>query len=191
MIARFVLVPMVLALLVSFLIAFGLPRPVSAQDPLPTPVGRLGGRMPLPTAESLPAGSLPENTPAPSGHPLAGAWLLTFAEPDRAPAQAVFGDDGIVTLIDATGNRGAGVWLPSGPQSGLIAVVVGAADASGRKPAITMLQGPIEIGTPGDTATLNYTIETVDGSEATGERAGPFTAIGQRVDEQLIVPTSE
>ena len=51
----------------------------------------------------------PQDTPTPSGHPLVGAWLLTFTEPNRAPAQVVFGDDDLVTLIDAAGNRGAGV----------------------------------------------------------------------------------
>lgn len=191
MIGRFVLVLMVVALLVSVLIAFGLPSAASAQDPLPTPVGQLGGRMPLPTAESLLGGALPQNTPAPSGHPLVGAWLLTFPEPDQAAAQAVFGDDGLVTFVDAVGNRGAGVWMPNGQQSGVMAVVIRAVDASGRSPQITMLQGPIGVGTPGDTATLLYTVETVDGSGATPERAGPFTARGQRVDEQLVVPTPE
>ena len=183
MIRLFVLVLMVVALLVSLLIAFGLPRSVAAQDPLPTPVGQLGGRMPLPTAEDQLRGSLPQNTPTPSGHPLVGAWLLTFVEPDQAPAQAVFGDDGIVTFVDAVGNRGAGVWVPSGQESGVMAVVVSAVDASGRPPQITMLQGSIDVGTPGDVATLLYTVETVDGSEVTSEKAGPFTARGQRVGE--------
>ena len=66
MIGRFVLLLIVGALLVSFLIALDLPRPVSAQDPLPTPAGQLGGRMPLPTAEGRLGGSLPQNTPVPS-----------------------------------------------------------------------------------------------------------------------------
>src|SRR5918994_4923274 len=100
------------ALLVSLLIAFSLARPMSAQDLFPTPEGRLGGRMPLPTAEGLPGGPLPQDTPAPSGHPLAGAWLLTFTEPDQAPAQVVLGEDGTATFVDAAGNRGAGAWMP-------------------------------------------------------------------------------
>jgi hypothetical protein len=191
MLGRVVLVLMALGLLVSILVAVGLPRPVSAQDPLPTPEGRLGGRMPLPTAEGLPGGALLQNTPAPSGHPLVGTWLLTFAEPDRAPAQAMLGDDGMVTFVDAMGNRGAGIWLPSGQQSGVLAVAVAAVDESARPPQIAMLQGLIEVGTPGNAATLVYTVETVDGSETTAERAGPFTARGQRVDEQLIVPARE
>jgi hypothetical protein len=191
MIARFgIAVMMVVALLVG-LIAFGLPGPASAQDPLPTPEGRLGGGMPLPTAESLPGGSLPQDTPAPSGHALVGAWLLTFAEPDQAPAQVVFGDDGMVTFIDAAGNRGAGVWMPIEPQSGVLAIVVRGVDPSGRPTQITMLHGPIDVGLSGDSATLAYTVETVDGTGATLERSGPFTATGQRVDAQLIVPTSE
>jgi hypothetical protein len=184
MTGRFVLALIVGALLVNLFIAFGLPGPVSAQDPLPTPEGRLGGRMPLPTAEGLLGGALPQDTPTPSGHPLVGVWLFTFSEPDRAPAQAMLGDDGLVTFLDAVGNRrGAGVWMPSGQQSGVMAVVVRATDASGRTPPITMLQGTIEVGTAGDAATLLYTVETVDGSETPAERAGPFTARGQRVDE--------
>jgi hypothetical protein len=191
MIGRFVLVLMIVGLLVSLVMTFGLPRPASAQDPLPTPVGQLGGREPLPTDEGLLGGEQPQDTPEPSRHPLVGAWLLTFAAPERAPAQVVFGDDGIVTFIDAVGNRGAGVWIPSGPESGVVAVGLRGADASGGTASITMLQGPITVGTPGDTATLRYTLETVEGSGTTSERSGPFTARGQRVDEQLIVPPPE
>ena len=191
MTGRFVLVLMIVALLVSLLMTFGMPRPVSAQDPRPTPVGQLGGREPLPTAEGLDGGAQPQQTPTPSDHPLLGAWLLTFAELDQAPAQVLFGDDGLVTFIDAVGNRGAGVWMPSGPQSGIVAVVVRGGDASGGTASITMLQGPIEVGTPGDTATLRYTLVPVEGSGTTSERTGPFTARGQRVDAQLIVPTPD
>jgi hypothetical protein len=182
MIGRVVLVLMVVALL-SSLITNDLPRSVSAQDFLPTPVGQLGGRMPLPTAEGLLGGSLPQNTPTPSRHPLVGTWLLTFSQPDREPAQAEFGADGLVTFIDALGNRGAGVWMPSGQQSGVVAVVVREDDESGQPPQITMLQGPIDVETPGDVATLDYTVETVEGAGATAEPAGPFTAMGHRVDE--------
>jgi hypothetical protein len=193
MIGRLILVLMVVALLVSVLIAFGLPGPVSAQDPLPTPAGRLGGRMPLPTAENPLGGALPQDTPAPSGHPLVGAWLLTFAEPDRAPAQVMFGNDGLVSFIDADGNPGTGGWVLRGQQSGILAIVVWEADESDRPPQITILQGPIEVGMSGDAATLEfkYTIETVDGSGSTSTRTGPFTATGRRADEQLIVPTPE
>ncbi len=190
MIGRVVLL-MALALLASILIVFALPPLVSAQDPLPTPQGQLGGRMPLPTAVGLPVGSQPQNTPERARHPLVGTWLLTFAEPDRPPAQAVFKDDGIVTIIDGMGNRGSGVWMPSGQQSGILAVAVREGDASERSAQIRMLQGTIDVGTSGDAATLDYAIEVVAGSGAISERTGPFTAMGQRVDEQLIVPTPE
>ena len=172
MIGRFVLLLIVGVLLVSLLIALDLPRPVSAQDPLPTPAGQLGGRMPLPTAEGLRAEGGSKLQPG-----------------RRAPAQVMFGDDDLVTFIDAIGSRGAGVWTRSGRQSGVVAVVVREVDASPQSPQITMLQGSIEVGASGDGVTLVYTIETVDGSAATSQRAGPFTARGHRVDEQLIVPT--
>jgi hypothetical protein len=193
MIGRCGLALMVGALLVSLHISFGMPRPMFAQDLFPTPEGRLGGRMPLPTAESLPGGSLPQDTPEPSGHALVGAWLFTFAEPDRAPAQVMFGNDGLVSFIDADGNPGTGGWVPSGQQSGILAIVVREADESDRPPQITILQGPIEVGMSGDAATLEfkYTIEMVDGSGSTSTRTGPFTATGRRADEQLIVPTPE
>jgi hypothetical protein len=193
MTGRFSLALVAGALLASLSIVIGLPRPMSAQDLFPTPEGRLGGRMPLPTAEGVPSGSLPENTPVPSGHPLAGAWLLTFAESDQSPAQALLGDDGLVAFINADGNRGAGVWMPSGQQSGVLVVVVRAADASDRPHEVTILRGPIEAETPGDAVTLNfdYTVETVDQSGAASEPTGPFTATGQRASEQLIVPTPQ
>jgi hypothetical protein len=183
------------ALLVSLFVAFGSSQPMSAQDLFPTPEGRLGGRMPLPTAEGVPGGSLPQETPTPEppAHSLAGAWLLTFAEPDQAPAQAVLSDDGMVTFIDTTGNRGAGVWIPNDQQRGVLVFVVGEADASGQPQEVAILRGPVEVETSGDTATLHFTysVETVDESGAASQSAGPFTAIGQRADEQLIVPTSD
>jgi hypothetical protein len=193
MIGRFGALLIAGALLVSLFIAFGPARPLSAQDLFPTPEGRLGGRMPLPTVEGLPSGSLPENTPEPSDQPLAGAWLLTFAEADQAPAQAVLGDDGMVTYIDADGNRGVGVWKPSGAQSGALVIVVGEANSPDQPNELTILRGPIEIQTTGDTVTLDfrYTLEAVDESGAAAEPAGPFTATGQRADEQLIVPTPD
>jgi hypothetical protein len=147
--------------------------------------------MPLPTAEGAPIGSLPENTPEPPGQPLAGTWLLTFAEPDQAPAQVVLGEDGMVTYVDVDGNRGAGVWTPGEQQSGVLAIVVGEADASDQPHQIMILRGPIEAETSGDAATLSftYTVETVDDSGAASEPSGSFAATGQRADQQLIVPT--
>jgi hypothetical protein len=195
MIRRFGLPLVAGALLVSLFIALGLSRPMSAQDLFPTPEGRLGGRMPLPTVEGVPAGSLPQETPTPEppAHSLAGAWLLTFAEPDQAPAQAVLSDDGMVAFIDTAGNRGAGVWIPSGQQRGVLVIVVGEADPSARPHEMTILRGPIEVEPAGDAGTLSFTylVETVDESGTTSEPAGPFTATGQRADEQLIVPTSD
>ncbi len=180
-------------LLVSLFIVFGPSRPMSAQDLFPTPEGRLGGRMPLPTAEVLPSGSLPQDTPAPSAHSLAGAWLLAFAEPDQTPAQVVLGDDSLVTFIDADGNPGAGVWTPRAEQDGVLAIVVQKAHTSDRPHEMAILRGPIAVETAGDVVTLNfdYTVETVDESGAASEPAGPFTATGQRADAQLIIPTPE
>jgi hypothetical protein len=191
MIGRTVFVLMALGLLVSGLGTWGLPRSVSAQDPLPTPEGRLGGRMPLPTAEGQFGGPLPQDTPTPSAHPLVGAWLLAFAEAERAPAQVVFGDDGIVAFLDTGGNEGAGVWQPHGEQSGILAVVVPAGTATREPGQITMLQGTIDVASPGDTATLFYMVETVNGSPDAPERAGPFTAMGQRLNGEPRVPTPE
>jgi len=193
MIGRVVLMLTLVAMVMSLLVGFELPRPVSAQDPMPTPVGQLGGPMPLPTAPGLIGGSLPQDTPtpAPADHSLAGTWLLTFTEGDQAPAQVVFGADGFVLFSDAGGNRGTGVWIPRGERSGVLAIAVREADASGQPGPITVLQGPIEVGTSGDVATLRYTIETVEGSGAPAERTGPFTAMGQRVGGQVGVPTPD
>ena len=193
MIGRVVLMLTLVTSLLGLLFAVGLPRPVSAQDPMPTPVGQLGGPMPLPTEPGLLGGSLPQDTPtpAPADHPLVGTWLLAFAEGDQAPAQLVFRDDGFVLLTDAGGNQGAGVWIPSGEQSGVMAVALREAVASDQPRPITLLQGPIEVGTSGDEVTLRYTVETVAGSRAAAERTGPFTATGQRAGEQVGVPTPE
>ena len=84
-------------------------------------------------------------------------------------------------FTDAGGNQGAGVWIPRGEQSGVIAVAVRESDASNQPRPITTLQGQIDVGAAGDVAMLSYTVETVDGSEAAAEPTGPFTAVGQRV----------
>jgi len=123
---------------------------------------------------------LPE-TPEPPHHPLVGTWLLAFTEGDQAPAQVVFEDDGFVMFTQTGGNRGAGVWIPHGEQSGVLAVAVRAEDAANQRRPITVLQGQFDLGTSRDVATVRYTIETVDGSGAATERAGPFTAVGERV----------
>jgi hypothetical protein len=183
MIGRVVLFLTLVALLVGLLLTFGLPRAVSAQDPMPTPVGQLGGPMPLPTTPGLPGGVLPQDTPtpAPAHHQLVGTWLLAFDEGDQAPAQVEFGDDGFVLFTDAGGNRGAGVWIPRGEQSGIVSIAVREADGSDEPRLITVLQGSIDVGTPGGVVTLHYTSETVEGSGAHADHAGPFTATGQRV----------
>src|SRR5215213_3624947 len=191
MIGRLIFNLTLAGLLVSLLAAFGPPRDVSAQDPMPTPVGQLGGPMPLPTAPGLLGGSLPQETPTPTPtrHPLVGTWLLAFAEGDQAAAQVVFGDDGLVLFTDAARGRGAGVWIPRGERSGVLAVALREADASDAPRPITLLQGPVEVGSAGDVMTLRYTIETVEGSGPAAERTGPFTATGQRVGEQAGIPT--
>jgi hypothetical protein len=191
MVGRVALMLTLVALLVGLLVAFGPPQDVSAQDPMPTPVGQLGGPMPLPTAPMLPGAPPPQDTPtpAPAHHPLVGTWRLAFAEGDQAPAQVVFGDDGFVLFTDAGGNQGAGVWIPRGERSALLAVAVREADSSDQPRLITMLQGPIEVERSGDMATLSYTIETVAGSGTPAEQAGPFTATGQRVAGKRGVPT--
>jgi hypothetical protein len=193
MIGRVVLMLTLVALLASFLVAFELPRPVSAQDPMPTPVGQLGGPMPLPTAPGLLGGSLPQETPTPvpADHPLIGTWLLTFAEEDQAPAQVALGDDGFVLFTDAGGNHGAGVWIPRGEQGGVLAIAVREVDAVDPPRPITLLHGSIEVGGSGDMATLRYTTETVAGSGSPAEQTGPFTAAAQRVAEQAGVPTPD
>jgi hypothetical protein len=143
--------------------------------------------MPLPTAPVPLGGSLPQETPEPSRHPLVGTWLLTFTEEEQAPAEVVFGDDGFASFTDDAGNRGAGVWMPRGEQGGVLAVAVRAADTANQPPLITMWQAQINVEPSGNGATLRYTIETVetvDGSGAPLERAGPFTAVGERVSRE-------
>jgi hypothetical protein len=190
MIGRFILVLTLVALLVSLLLSFALPRPLAAQDFLPTPVGHLGGPMPLPTAPGLIGDSPLQNTPVPAGHPLVGTWLLAF-EGDMAPAEVVFGEDGLVMFTDALGNRGAGAWIPSGELSGVLAVVVREAGEPDRPRQIRILRGPIDVGTSGDVVSLAYTIETIAESGASAEQTGPFTATGQRVGAGVGVPTPE
>jgi hypothetical protein len=183
MIARVVLMLTIGALLASLLGALRLPPPSAAQDLVPTPVGRLGGREPLPTAEGMPGAPLPSPTSAPAGHLLLGAWLLTFAEADRPAAELAIREDGLVEVIDGEGNRGAGVWMASGQRLGVLAVAIQTVDAAERSPRITLLQGTIAVGTRDDAATLDYTIVTVDASGAPAEPAGPFLATAQRVSE--------
>jgi hypothetical protein len=83
--------------------------------------------------------------------------------------------------------------MPSGQQSGVLVLVVRDSDASHRPHEMTILRGPIEVETPGDAPTLNftYTMEAVDETGSASEPSGPFTATGQRANEQLIDPAPD
>ena len=183
MIGRLIITLTLVSLLATLLSTFSSSQRVSAQDPLPTPVGHLGGPMPLPTAPGLPAAPLPLETPRPPQHSLVGTWIFTFAERDQAPAQVVFGDDGLASFADGEGNQGAGVWIPRGEHEGVLAVGI-RADERSSQPPIMMLQAQIAVAISGDDATVRYTIEAVDESGAAPERSGPFTAVGQRVSRE-------
>ena len=182
MIARISFALVALALLAHIFDAPRLPL-AAAQDVLPTPVGHLGGREPLPTAPGVPIEPLPSATPSAPDPALVGVWLLTFADAERAPAQLVLDRDGMAAFVDGEGNRGAGVWVASGPRRGVLAVAMHAADRAATSPGITVLQGALEIAEGEDAAALEYTLMMVDASGAPAERSGPFLADARRVGE--------
>jgi hypothetical protein len=176
------LVLALVVLLAGLLGTSGLPS-VAAQDELPTPVGQLGGREPLPTAAGATTEPPPSQTPAPADHPLAGGWALTFPNEDRAPAHLVLAADRLAGFVDGDGARGAGAWAETGPRRGLLAVAIRVADAPAGEAGITVLQGTIALEPGDDVAMLEYTTAPVAGSGTPGGPAGPFRATGQRADE--------
>ena len=180
--ARIALSLVVVALLAGVLGASKLPLAI-AQDLVPTPAGQLGGREDLPTAVGVPTEPPPSPTPAPGEHPLAGAWLLEFADEDRVPARLVLAADGLAGFVDGDGNRGAGVWVASGPGQGIVAVSIRAADAPAGEAGIALLQGTIAAGPGEDAVMLEYTTEALDEAGVPAVPAGPFQATGQRAGE--------
>jgi hypothetical protein len=183
--ARAVLILTVVSLAAAVLAMAG--PPIAAQDTFPTPVGRLGGREPLSTAEAAAIAQPPQGTPTPvpadSASPLAGTWLLDFGDEDRPPARLILGEDGTATFADADGNRGAGAWVASGAGRALLVVAIRETGPAGRERRLALLQGAMEVGAMADVATLDYTTSTMDDSGRAGEQGGPFAATALRASD--------
>jgi hypothetical protein len=182
MIPRAVFLLALVVLLAGICDAWRLPS-ATAQDVLPTPVGQLGGREPLPSAVGASIAPPTSPTPAPADHSLVGAWSLTFPDEDRAPARLVLATDRLVGFVDGGVARGSGAWAETGPARGVLAVAIRAMDAPARDSGITVLQGTIALGPGDDMATLEYTTSRIDESGTPAALAGPFRATGQRADE--------
>jgi hypothetical protein len=178
MLARLMLGLIALVLLGTLLGAVHRAPPTSAYEPLPTPVGQLGGREPLPTAVGMPTPPSSVPPPASGDHRLVGAWSLVV--PEAAPARLVLSADGLAGFVDGAGHRGAGVWVPRGSQRGDVVVAVRSAGLSAESP-ITLLQGTILLGPGPDAVTLEYRTAPVAGPGTPAAPTGPFHATGRRV----------
>jgi hypothetical protein len=117
--------------------------------------------------------------PASSDHALVGVWSLAFPDEDRTPVRLVLAADGLAGFVDGDGHRGAGVWVPRGPQCGDVVVAIRAVGTSARAP-ILLVQGVITVGPGTDAATLEYTTAPVAAAGTPAASAGPFRATGQR-----------
>ncbi len=86
---------------------------------------------------------------SPTGHPLAGTWIVAFSD-DSLPAIAVWAADG--SFIDA-GNGISGVWAPTGPRTALHTWVKFVPDNGG---AYISISGTITVDETGEAWTQPY-----------------------------------
>jgi len=149
--------------------------PTGAQDVLRTPVGQLGGRVPLGT--EAPAGSEPGTTPTPDDARFVGAWVVRFGD-GTEPELVELAADGTVrqtALLDTTNAVPArGAWVASG-RSAAFSTVRLRVEPAGFGGTV-LVSGTLTLGADGATVRGAFTELTVDAAGGvTGQERGDLT----------------
>ena len=119
--------------------------------------------------------------PARAGHPLVGAWLLTFPdEPGASPRLNSYTADGIALQTHPAGNDAQGAWAPTGERTAAMTLLLlglerGAARGTGR------VRAALEVDAAGDAFAGSFTLEFVAAGGASRGEEGPLRVEGTRV----------
>ncbi len=119
--------------------------------------------------------------PAGSGHPLVGAWLLTFPdEPGASPRLNSYTADGIALQTHPAGNDAQGAWAPTGERTAVMTLLLlglarGATRGTGR------VRAALAVDAAGDAFAGSFTLEFVAAGGASRGEEGPWRVAGRRV----------
>ena len=112
--------------------------------------------------------------PAGAGHPLVGAWLLTFPdEPEASPRLNSYPADGITLQTHPAGNDAQGAWAPTGERTAVMTLLLlglerGATRGTGR------VRAALEVDVAGDAFAGSFTLEFVAAGGASRGEEGPL-----------------
>ena len=119
--------------------------------------------------------------PAGAGHPLVGAWLLTFPdEPEASPRLNSYTADGIALQTHPAGNDAQGAWAPTGARTAVMTLLLlglerGATRGMGR------VRAALEVDAAGNAFAGSFTLEFVAASGASWGEEGPLRVAGRRI----------
>jgi hypothetical protein len=119
--------------------------------------------------------------PAGAGHPLVGAWLLTFPDdPGASPRLSSYTADGIALQTHPAGNDAQGAWAPTGARTAVMTLLLlglerGATRGMGR------VRAALEVDAAGNAFAGSFTLEFVAASGASWGEEGPLRVAGTRV----------
>ena len=119
--------------------------------------------------------------PARAGHPLVGAWLLTFPdEPGASPRLNSYTADGIALQTHPAGNDAQGAWAPTGARTAVMTLLLlglerGDSRGTGR------VRAALEVDAAGDAFAGSFTLEFVAAGGASRGEEGPLRVEGTRV----------
>jgi len=119
--------------------------------------------------------------PAGAGHPLVGAWLLTFPdEPGASPRLNSYTADGIALQTHPAGNDAQGAWAPTSERTAVMTLLLlglerGATRGTGR------VRAALEVDAAGDAFAGSFTLEFVAADGASRGEERPLRVAGRRI----------
>jgi hypothetical protein len=122
-----------------------------------------------------------DTAPTAAGHPLVGAWLLTFPdEPGASPRLNSYTADGIALQTHPAGNDAQGAWAPTGERTAVMTLLLlglerGATRGTGR------VRAALEVDAAGDAFAGWFTLEFVAAGGASRGEEEPLRVEGRRV----------
>lgn len=116
-----------------------------------------------------------------AGHPLVGAWLLTFPdEPGASPRLNSYTADGFALQTHPAGNDAQGAWAATGERTAVMTLLLlglerGATRGTGR------VRAALEVDAAGDAFAGSFTLEFVAVGGVSWGEEGPLRVEGTRV----------
>jgi hypothetical protein len=119
---------------------------------------------------------------------LVAAWRVTLdqTDPDHTRTLVVFTADGTYQQFDPDGTVSVGSWSALSPHTAALTVISYRADRDGNLTGAQTLRGLAETNDGGEGIIMLYTIQAIDAAGTEAAEHGPFTAMGTRIDVELV-----